>query len=118
MGVAVDRAAAQNQNSAPSTAAAPAPGTDVLSQLDPAPTLAELDLYKKTITKSPGDLPKFLATRKYLRQLWAAFPDGKLDVGNAPAPSSDVDYGMCVSEKEMWFLLPLVVAAHSKGGTQ
>jgi hypothetical protein len=122
LGVAAHCAATQSQSNALSPKTAPAAalaaGSDMLSQLDPAPTLAELELYKQTRTKSPGDLPKFLATRKYLRQLWAAFPDGKLDPDNAPAPSAAVDYGMALDINEQMVLLQVKIAAGSKGGTQ
>ena len=126
LGVAVYRAAAQNQSNAPSPqaapkappGAAPAASPDVLSQLDPAPTMAELELYKQTKTKSPGDIPKFLATRKYLRQIWAAFPDGKLDPDKAPAPSADVDFGLCLTFNEQMILMPIEISAGSKGGAK
>ena len=122
LGVAAPRAAAQDQSNAPSPQAAPAaaPTADsgMLSQLDPAPTLAELDLYKQTKTKSPGDLPKFWATRKYLRQLGTAFPDGKLNPDKAPVPSADVDFGMAVDINEQMVLFQVKLATSSNGGTQ
>ena len=132
LGAAAPCAAAQNKSSAPSPkaapaapavaapapvaapAAAPAAGLDALSQLDPAPTAAELQLYKETKTKSPGDLPKFLATRKYLRQLWAAFPDGKLDADKAPAPPDDLDFGMALDFSEQMVIMDVKVAAGTK----
>ena len=90
----------------------------MLSQLDPAPTAAELELYQQTKAKSPGDLQKFLATRKYLRQLWAAFPDGKLDADKAPNPSDDVDFDMCLDLNEQMVLMQVKIAAGSKEGAK
>lgn len=101
-------------------AAATAPGTAttaepdvVLSQLQPAPTAAELALYKDARAKSPEAVRKFLATRKYLRQIWVAFPDGKLNADKAPPPSDDVDFEYALNFDEQMVLFKIKIGAAS-----
>lgn len=100
----------------PTAAAAATQATepDVLSQLQPAPTAAELALYKDARAKSPEAVRKFLATRQYLRQLWVALPDGKLDSDKAPPPSDDVDFEYALDFNEQMLLFNVKLAAGSK----
>ena len=110
--------AQQKPASAPAKPAAAAPAAEpdvVLNQLQPAPTAAEMALYKQMKAKSHDDVRKFLATRKYLRQIWVACPDGKLDTDKAPTPSDDVDFGYAVDFNEQMILFSVKVAAGAKG---
>lgn len=116
--MAVSSASAQQQPAPaaakPAASTTPPPATQpdvVLNQLQPAPRAAEMALYRQAKAKSPDDVRKFLATRKYLRQLWVAFPDGKLDADKAPAPSDDVDFGMAVDFNEQLILFSVKLAA-------
>lgn len=99
----------------PAAAATQAAEPDVLSQLQPAPTAAELALYKETKAKSPEDIRKFLVTRKYFRQIWIAFPDGKLDPDKAPPSSDDVDFAYALDLNEQMILFKVKLGAASTG---
>ncbi len=88
----------------PPAASVPAAEADVLAQLQPAPTAAELAMYKEIKTKQPDAIPQFILTRKYFRQLWAACPNGKLDPKTAPKPSDEVSSTYALDIRE-WMVL-------------
>ncbi|HYW65739.1 MAG TPA: hypothetical protein VFB10_03475 [Candidatus Dormibacteraeota bacterium] len=97
----------------PPAASAPAAEVDVLAQLQPPPTAAELAAYKEVKTKQPDAIPQFILTRKYFRQLWAASPNGKLDPKTAPKPSDKVSYAYALDFREQMILLSMIL----EGGT-
>jgi|SRR5208283_5682314 len=95
----------------PPAASAPAAEPDVLAQLQPAPTAAELAAYKEVKTKQPDAIPQFILTRKYFRQLWASCPNGKLNPKTAPKPSDKVSYEYALDFREQMILLSMMLEA-------